>query len=66
MDNRQNALIEVEGLKKFYKNRGTGGLFKKKKMVQAVGGVSFEIRKARSSASSASPAAASPPWAAPW
>lgn len=45
MDNRQNALIEVEGLKKFYKNRGTGGLFKKKKMVQAVGGVSFEIRK---------------------
>ena len=45
MDNAEKALIEVRNIKKFYKARGTRGLFAKKKNVEAVGGVSFQIQK---------------------
>lgn len=39
------VMVEVKDLKKFYKARGQGGLFRKKKYVEAVGGVSFQVKK---------------------
>lgn len=45
MENEKNVLVEVKNLKKFYKSRGSHGLFQKKKYVEAVGGVSFCIRE---------------------
>ncbi len=39
------VMVEVKDLKKFYKARGQSGLFQKKKYVEAVGGVSFQVKK---------------------
>ncbi|MBQ9301340.1 MAG: ATP-binding cassette domain-containing protein [Clostridia bacterium] len=41
----QPPFIQVNGLKKFYQARGTRGLFRKKKYVEAVGGVSFTVQR---------------------
>lgn len=44
MDRTEKYMVEVRDLKKFYKAKG-GGLFQKKKNVEAVGGVSFHVNK---------------------
>ena len=53
------SVLEVRGLVKHYPL--AGGLFGAPKVVRAVDGVSFELRKGESSRSSGSRAAASPP-----
>lgn len=45
MQTRGTNLLEVVNLKKFFIAQGSGKLFQKKKFIEAVGGVDFEVRE---------------------